>query len=297
MKTTFYLFTVLVLALAACSKHETPKEVPFEIMPEGLKKKVEAELMEHMKQEVIENHRTMHELYSSEYPPWYCDLQLRNILEIKKNVVRQIMVRGEINPKETIEELVRSFYLTNESLSKEETRAHIQNPSYPFIEYPFYSSISKENILIEIEENKFELNRAIEDHEEEYIQFYSQILHEWERRKEAIEVLGVIELKEIHPQTNIRIDDELNREGLSPLTIEALKGIISVRDYASRKYLNLSYIELYFQATRDIKPEAKKRLEAIDFLFQTRIIDYSYAELNNLKTDRVEWEIEEIELP
>ncbi|XOV66657.1 MAG: hypothetical protein ACFHU9_13610 [Fluviicola sp.] len=80
-------------------------------------------------------------------------------------------------------------------------------------------------------------------------------------------------------------------DGLSPATIEALKGIIEVRDFASRKYFNLPYMDLYFQGTRNIYPDSEAKLAAIDFLYELRITDESYAKSNGLLTDWV-WDDE-----
>ncbi len=77
------------------------------------------------------------------------------------------------------------------------------------------------------------------------------------------------------------------KKGLSPLTFAAIEGMILVRNYASRKYFGISYEELYFRGSREIKSNDKSRLEAIDKLFPLKIFDLNYAKLNSMETGYV----------
>lgn len=278
----------MMIGLSACSENETPKDVPFEMMPDGLKKSVEAELMEKMKQEVIDGHQEMHQYYSTIGRSIVVCFEWQNSCRISRNLSGQIKVHGDFYQEKDIKDLVYQYYTANESLTAGQTVASISNHDYEFYNFPFYSRLTKNEILKYLKENRLELEKVIATEEEDFINFYQNLVDEWEQKLVAIEALGVTELKEIHPQAHIRVHDQLSKSGLSPLTIEAFKGLIQVRDYASRKYFNLPYMDLYFQGTRFTKPDAEKKLAAINHLFEMRITDYSYAELNDLETDSEE---------
>ncbi|MCR9172456.1 MAG: hypothetical protein NXI10_08200 [bacterium] len=290
MKTAYYILMLCFLALTACSSHETPKDVPFEMMPDGLKKSIEAELIESIEKDVIEYHVKMDSFYSFALIPACGWIDNQNVLKIDRNFHSKIMVRDEIASKERLQAYVKQFYLANEGLTAKQTAKYIYDRDYEFVGFPFYSTVTKEDIERKIKENEEELNKAVQEENDDFIFFYQDRLEKWKTKKQVIETLGSKELKEIHPQTQIRIVDKLNMEGLSPMTTEAIKGLIQVRDYASRKYFGMSYMDLYFQGTRFLQPDSEKKLTAIDHLFPTSIVDLSYARLNNLWTS---WEIEE----
>ncbi|MDA8648234.1 hypothetical protein N9L43_00325 [bacterium] len=251
------------------------------MLPNGLKKKVEAELIESMKKEVKDHHQAIHTDFTSRNYMIGC-FDYSDFFRIDRDAAGQILCRDEIVSLEEIRTLASKYYLFNEGLSLKETASSIQYPTSSYYDFPFYSRITKAGILSEISKNKLELERAKEEEEEDFIQFYQELLSNWELKLEAIEVLDVKELVEIHPQAQIRIDDDLNTIGLSPLTLEAIKGLIQVRDYASHKYFDRSYLDLYFEATRYTDSRAEEKLTAIDFLYPIKITDYSYAELNGL---------------
>lgn len=278
---------MLLFGLAGCTEHQTTQDVPFEMMPNGLKKSVEAELIEKMKQEVIAHHKELHELYSREdYFEVNC-WGYPNTLFIDVNVSGQIMLLGEIVSKDEIKSIVKRFYLSNEGLTSKQAHDKIQDPSYRYKNYPFYSRITKPFIQKEIEKYRRELAQVKGGNNEDFIKFYEAMLLEWKQKLKTINTLKTEELVEIHPQTQIRIDDDFNTSGFSESTAEAIKAFIEIRDYAAKKYFNRSYMDLYFHGTRYTNSEDRKKLDAIDHLYEIRITDFSYAELNDLRTGRV----------
>jgi hypothetical protein len=194
------------------------------------------------------------------------------------------MVKGEFANMDEVESLFVEYYLANEALNKKEIREKIQDQNYKYYDYPFYSHVSRSKILEEIEENERELENSMQYGDEGFITFYQTMLSDWELKLKIIEALDSEEMTEIHPETRIVIDDELNNKDMSELTLESIKGLIEVREYASEKYFNRSYLDLYFDATRDLTPGSDKKLEAINQLFKVRIIDLGYAERNGLST-------------
>lgn len=292
MKTTYYLLLLALMTLFACSRPETPKNVPFELMPNGLKKKIEAELMESMKREVIDYHIRLDKEYSNIlFTP--CDIEKRNFLNIKKDAFQQIRINDNESTIAEIRNRVRTFYLANEALTPAQTREFIRNPDYEFIDYPFHSLTSKKLVRSEIWKNTQESKLAEEREEDDYQIFYSNLAKHWREKLSILRALQVDEIKEIHPQAQINIRDRSSQSGLSQITLEAIKGMIEVRDYVSKKYTGVSYMDLYFRGTRNIRWNSKAQLEAINSLIPLIIMDYEFAKRNELFTP---WFVE-VELP
>lgn len=288
-------FAMISTLISSCSHPETPKDLPFNRMPLGLQKKLETEVMKSMRKEVITEHQRLDKFFRS-IPPMFHFHDLCNRLRIKRNNEGETMIQGEVSSEATIKKWVYDFYLANEGLSTEQTRHYVQNYKYEFYDFPFYSRVTKSQILEEITKSNRELQKALNHGEHEYAKFYDELVRDWEKRLQALTILEVDELREVHPATLVQIEDELNTEGLSSITEEALQGFITVRDFASRKYFGVSYMDLYFQGTRNLTPNAEAKLAAIDFLYEVRIWDESYARLNDLLMDW-EWEEPEFELP
>ncbi|MDA8648235.1 hypothetical protein N9L43_00330, partial [bacterium] len=287
MKHLVYTFTLLFIGLSACTEYEKPKNVPFKMLPNGLKKKVEAELIESMKKEVIEHHQELHEYYSSDYPLESISIDRRNYLIIEEDVIRRIEVGGKEYSRLEISDIVQTFYLTNEPLSREQTLEYLMDFKCPNYNFPFYTNYTKSAVLEQMRKTKTELQRAKDLGEEDFIIFYSDILDQWNDKCQILTSIGTNEFKEIHPEASIRIMDKGCKKGLSPLTFAAIEGMILVRNYASRKYFGISYEELYFRGSREIKSNDKSRLEAIDKLFPLKIFDLNYAKLNSMETGYV----------
>lgn len=279
-----------MIGLSACSENETPKDIPFAMLPNGLKKSVETELIEKMKQEVIEGHQKQ-DRFSRTVKPILHFYDWGIELNIKRNSAEETLIFGQIYPDSMIGYWIQKYYLDNEKLSANQTIESIQNRNYESYSFSYYSHITKPKILEVIRRNKSELQR-VPNQGNGYILLYTDLLEDWEQKLKTIETLNLEELKEIQPSARINVKDDLNFDGLSPLTTKALEGLIQVRDYASRKYFNLPYMDLYFQGTRNIHPDSEAKLAAIDFLHEVRITDESYARLNGLIID---WEWEEPE--
>ena len=64
-----------------------------------------------------------------------------------------------------------------------------------------------------------------------------------------------------------------------------MKGLIQVRNFTAKKYFDVSYMHLYFQATRFNDKSAAQQMEAIDLLCPARIVDHSFAKSKGWLTD------------
>ncbi|XOV66656.1 MAG: hypothetical protein ACFHU9_13605 [Fluviicola sp.] len=280
---------ILSLAITACSDDQTPKGIPFKLLPHGLREELEFELMEKLQQEVVEYHAEMNSFHNHDIMP-VCGLEAepRNLFEVNKTEDGDLFIEGESNTSGNIEGLVFAFYFNNESLSSKETIRYIRDSQYKYYDSPFYSVIGKKEIKQKIRQNELEIESAIERNEPDFVQFYQELLDDWKQKLMIAEALEVDELREIHPHIEIRIKDEASESGLSPLTINTLKALLEIRDHAARKYFQVSYRDLYFQSTRYYDTKADNRMKAIDLLFPVRIIDKSYTDRNDLKTSWVE---------
>ncbi|GAB5416759.1 MAG: hypothetical protein Crog4KO_22480 [Crocinitomicaceae bacterium] len=195
------------------------------------------------------------------------------------------MVRNEIiDSIEEIQSGVFLYYTANASLNEAQTEKNIQDPNYKFLDYPFYSRIKLGDIEKRVEEHSEYLASAKEEQDENLIEFYQGALNEWKNKQRTIHILEVDELIEIQNQAFIQIEDAANKKGLSPMTEEAIRGILNVRNYASQKYFGVSYYSLYFDATRKNDTKAQDKMNAIDHLYQMKIVDESYARLEGLRT-------------
>ena len=218
MKNILYLFLILLLGFISCSEKPNPKDIPFEMQPEGLKQAIEEEVLETMKKEVEESHRIAHEYYSNIPAPGCSTPDLTNILRVKGNLAGRIIINGEITS--SIIEKTREFYLINESLTREETIRLIADRSSKNYNFPFYSIVTLSTIKREKEKNQVLLSEAVNAEDPGYISFYKRALTEWEKKLELIETLELRELKEINPQAHIDVTDQFNTEGFSPLQLK-----------------------------------------------------------------------------
>ncbi|XOV66658.1 MAG: hypothetical protein ACFHU9_13615 [Fluviicola sp.] len=146
MKTTYFLLFLMLTALTACSEKEAQNDVPFEMMPEGLQKSIEAELIEKMKKEVIEGHQKQDKFFRTTEPIFHFH-NWRTRLEIRRRISGETLIRGEVVSESMITDWVQKYYLSNEGLNEQETRKLIQDYQYEFYNCPFYSRITKSKIL------------------------------------------------------------------------------------------------------------------------------------------------------
>jgi len=297
MKNGIYLFSLLFLGLLACSEETNPKDIPFEMQPEGLQRAIETELLNNLQSDLQEQHLKTHLFLTNNqyaFMPCCCDYGSNKRFMVFRDSLSQIRIKDEAIELTNIPQQVSLFYLANASLTWEETNEYISDKNYKFSSFPFYSRETKTSILSEIEKNKKLLNEAHEAADLDYMIFYKERLEELKHKLKTVEALNLEELREIHPLAHIEIRDDISNQGLSPLTIEVLKGLIHARNEQTKKYLNVSYYHLYFQATRFNDKSAAQQMEAIDHLCPARIVDHSFAKSKGWLTD---WSYEPVPVP
>ena len=206
------------------------------------------------------------------------DIENRNIFEIRANAANRLMIRGEIieNPDD-ISDRVLEFYRINRSLSGEQTKSLIQNESYKGYEFPFYSRVTLDQIVKEIDKNEKDLERAEADEEEDFVVFYLDLLTKWQKKEQAIKMLKEKELVEIHPQAHIRVvvQQETEYKLFAKIHSEIQEALIELRDEAAMKYFGESYAKMSKRLDQD-KEDKKgdgKKIRAIDVLFPESIIE------------------------
>lgn len=282
MRSFWFCTFLLLVGVASCSQEQNPEDIPFELMPDGLKKKIEAEVIGNMEEEAIEFMVQQDQYYRISLPT--CDLMdYRNLFTLRRNDIGDVLIRDERGSLENVEGEVFLFYTANEHLNQKDVPYSISNPNYTFYNYPFYSFASRSFIDDKVLENATDLARAEEEGDKDYITFYQKELSNWKDKKQVIIALNADTLQEVHSFTEIEIDDKMNKKGLSPLTQKAILGMLELRNFISKKYFNKSYLELYFQAARYNNLKAINQLNAINFLCQIRITDFGYSDNHNLQ--------------
>lgn len=213
-----------------------------------------------------------------ENPPPVPPIESRNIFEIRANSANQIMIRGEkIEDPDDISEKVLEFYQMNRNLTAEQTRSYIQNPAYQGINFPFYSRVTLDKIIEEIDKNEIEMERAEANEDEDFRIFYEKLMKDWQKKEQAIKALKVRELVEIHPQAHIRVvvQQETEYKLFAKIHSEIQEALIELRNEVSMKYFGESYEMMSKRFAQD-KSDAKgdgKKIKAIDVLFPESIIE------------------------
>ncbi len=205
-------------------------------------------------------------------------IEKRNICEIKANAQNELLFRGKrLSDPDDISEKIVEFYRKNEKLSESQTAANIQNPGYDGYEYPFYSFITMDQIVAEIDKEDALLVQAEEAENDDFVEFHAKAIRDWEEKLKALRTLGQNELKEIHPQAHIRIDVQQKTEYqlFAKIQSEVEEAIYELRDEAAQKYFQESYGTIKQRRAMD-KADAKgdqKKLDVLDVLYPARIIE------------------------
>lgn len=213
-----------------------------------------------------------------ENPPETPPIESRNIFEIKANAANRLMIRGKIveNP-EDISDRVLEFYQMNRGLSAEQTRSYIANSSYKGYEFPFYSRVTLDKIIEEVDRNEREMEAAEANDEEDFIVFYEKLMKDWQKKEAAIRTLKVRELVEIHPQAHIRVvvQQETEYKLFAKIHSEIQEALIELRNEAAQKHFGESYVKMKkrFDLDKEDKKGDGKKIRAIDVLFPESIIE------------------------
>lgn len=284
MKPLVHCIFFLIVMIFSCTHHPQNETIPFALQPEGLKKKIEAEIITQSKEEVKKSMRSFHRLITKHPLPTACFPQ-NNQLIIHRNNAGQVQIRHEIiSSKRELSDRIYLYYTANIDLNEAETYAKINDHNYKYYNYPFYMHVTLPNAEQKILENAKELQRAVDEQDLELMEFYTEVLKEWRQKKEIMNTLKSEMFVEIEHSAYIQIKDAVNKKGLSSLTEDAIRGLLNLRDYAAQKYFDTSYYDLYFAATRYNNEEAQKKVDAINNLYAMRIVDESYATSEGLYT-------------
>lgn len=205
-------------------------------------------------------------------------MEPRNICAIRANSSNQLMIRGELmeNP-DNISEKVIEFYRMNENLSEDQTVARIQQPGYKGYNFPFYSRVTKQTILEEIDKNDVLLAEADESDNQDLVTFYSKAIDEWNTKLSALRALNINELKEIHQQAHVRVEVQQATEYylFAKIHSEIEEALTELRNDAAEKYFGESYTVMKTRAAQD-KQDKKgdnPKLKALEVLYPARIIE------------------------
>jgi hypothetical protein len=281
MKSLPFCILLFVLLSFGCSENEDSSPTPFSLLPEGLQKNIEAEVIQEMEEEAIDYMEAQNRYYH--FPVPGCALiDDRNWLRLQKVSNDELRIRGEVEQIESIRKKVFIFYTANEHLSSDQTDKYMQKREYEFYNYPFYSTISPDQLKMEIERSQKYLDEAVKENSADLIKFYKEYLKEWEDKLTTLNTLNVETLKEIQINTHITVNDKTQDSGFSSLTIEALQGMLDVRNWAAKIYFDESYLSLYFKATRYYDEKANRKIQAINNLYKINISDHSYADSKDL---------------
>ncbi len=206
------------------------------------------------------------------------EIEQRNICEIRANSANQLMIRGEImDDPDEISERVLEFYRMNRGLTAAQTSAYIQNPNYKGIDFPFYSRVTLDEIVRNVDENEREMELAEEREEEDYVIFYEKLMNDWSKKEQAIKTLQVQELIEIHPQAHIRIvvQQKTAYKLFAKIHSEIQEALVELRDEAAQKYFGEPYTKMRkrFDQDKEDKKGDGKKLKALEVLYPESIIE------------------------
>lgn len=191
----------------------------------------------------------------------------RNILAIKANNQNQLMVRGEIfSDPSKISDFVLKFYQTNEKAND------VTN------EFPMYSTASMSLIdrkLDEIDAQLTEAERVGAD--DAMIEFLENSLKEWEKKKQALRLLGGGQLREIAPQAHVRIEVQPNTEYaiFAQIQTEIQEALYQMRDDKAKQLWGVSYGVLTRKVAqeKDNAREEKSKIDLLEILYPEKIIE------------------------
>lgn len=201
-------------------------------------------------------------------------IEKRNICLILANSQNQLMVRGELmtDPDE-ISEKVKEFYTANEKVND------------PKNKFPMYSTIS----MSQIEQKILQAEKELEETENtpdvmpEIVEFKQAQWDKWVKKKEALEMLGKPQLREIHFQAHVRIEVQKNTsyELFTKIHSELREAIFDLRDEVANDLFGESYGVIHKryisnEGDKDKQVEAsedKKKIDLLKILYPDRFIE------------------------
>jgi len=199
-----------------------------------------------------------------------CNLQqFRYRLSVQVNKRGQVMVRGELDKH--ITSSIIEFYTTN--LEKNDLTNN----------YPPYSRIT-------LKELEYQVKRAISQAEEveklpdfiqEIVDFKWKQAEEWKTKLEVLKTLNRDELSEPYSQAGVYLDYQDGIDG-NALVDSVLLAFYTLRDRASERYFDESYLELFYRHSVTNSTKDKSRLSALKVLHPLQVIDEPYCRENDI---------------
>ncbi|MBL1278640.1 MAG: hypothetical protein COA33_000065 [Fluviicola sp.] len=260
----------LGLLLIGCNSKESSNNLNDEsaFLSEADSIAVLNDLIEEMKEENYTN------LTSFNFPNYGCMpmlIEKRDIFSIQQDLKGEIIINGLLDSKSITNEIVTYFSANRE-------KNDVAN------NYPMYSRISRKEIIHltkeAIEEAKKVKNTpgALED----IIDFKERQVEEWMKKLRAIKVLQIDKLPEPSVQAHITIEYQDTLKG-EHLIDSVLVGFFLLRDYASKKYFNESYLTIFQRNRKNETLLDTERLKALSILYPLTILDKEGLKKRGLK--------------
>lgn len=191
----------------------------------------------------------------------------KNIFAIKANSNNQLLVRNEImREPDKISDKILEFYRTNEKVND------------PANNFPMYSRVDMDMIDAKIDEiyNEVDALESQPDVLPEIVDFKLNQAKEWEKKRDALKLLGKDELPEIHTQAHIRVEVQIKTayELFAKIQTEIEEALFELRNDAAKELWGISYDVIKKRADSD--PENKVdagRLDLLKLLYPDRIIE------------------------
>lgn len=272
-------YTIFLLVFAYSCGHELKEYPPYRVeqLNELERTTLINELLDSMRNEAIEGIKFTSQFMESYTPSVTCvRWDSQTTFELYVNRKKQLLINGDPGSMEDIPVSLHRFYTFNRNLSDEQTGIKIADPEYEGYNYPFYSLISRTDVLDAIKHEK-ELKSHVETQgESEFAEFHQKSIEDWSEKLLSFQVIGTDELMEIHQATHIYIPNYRDSSGFSEAGEYALKGMYLVRNTAAEDYFNSSYLDLHYRSTRLNDQKARKQLQAIERLYRVAIMDEAY---------------------
>lgn len=275
MKLMLYLaFASTLLLIHSCSDPEPEPPTPHELfvsMSEEDSLKLVDEVLDSMEVELYGIFTYQDTFENNDI---YCGF--RPVLRILANREGQIMIGSELN--DSIHSAVVKYYWTNMGLNTEEIKIVATAPDHPGYNFPFYSSISEEEVKWQIDEA---INAAKEIESTlgatpEIIDFKWSQVHEWEKKLKAIKTLNSETLREPSLQASIHISYQ-SKDPRNKIVREVLLGYLTLRSHLCKKHFQEPYLELFHRHNLTRSKSDQEKMEAIQLMMPIVVIDKPYC--------------------
>lgn len=211
--------------------------------------------------------------------------QKRDICLIDANANNVLRFRGkQVDDADKISEMIVEWYRKNEGLSEGEIMNAISNSSHPGNNYPFYSTISRQEIVKNLEEAEdalAEMNK-IDDFNEKFKKAKQDQIDKWMAKLEAIDLLNRPELPELSSQAHIRIEGQQRTEFeiFAKIHSEIEEAEYELKNEASKDIFGESYGILLNRRMNDKEDSAgdQPKLDLLDILYPFLIIEVTPAQ-------------------